>query len=148
MAPWRFAVDLRNASIHLLFFALAVNWVGDSMAYYVGRKFGRHKLAPVISPAKSWEGAAASIAGALVFGLLYLHFVLPQIPYFAVVVMSAVGNIAGQLGDLVESSLKRGAGMKDSGSILPGHGGALDRLDSSLFTLPVLYFLCRAFNLL
>ena len=139
--PWRLAVDLRRESIHLLFFALALNWVGDSAAFYFGRLFGKHKLAPVISPGKSWEGAAASVAGSTLFGLMYLGNALPALPLIAVAVMAILGNIAGQLGDLVESSIKRGAGVKDSGNLLPGHGGVLDRLDSSMFAVPVIYSL-------
>lgn len=140
-APWRFAIDLRAVSIHLLFFALALNWVGDSAAYYVGRAIGKHKLAPRVSPGKSWEGAAASVCGAVIFGILYLGHFLPQIPLWQVAIIAAIANVAGQLGDLAESALKRGAGLKDSGTLLPGHGGFLDRLDSSLFALPVVYAL-------
>ncbi len=136
-APWRFAIDLRAASVHLLFFALALNWAGDTAAYYIGRSFGKHPLAPVISPKKSWEGAAASVAGSVVFGALYLGYFTPRIPMWEVITMSVLGNIAGQFGDLAESAIKRGAGVKDSGNLLPGHGGILDRLDSSLFALPV-----------
>ena len=139
--PWRLAVDLRHESIHLLFFALALNWVGDSAAFYFGRRFGKHKLAPAISPGKSWEGAAASVVASTLFGLAYLGYTLPSLPLFLVAAMSILGNIAGQLGDLVESSIKRGAGVKDSGNLLPGHGGVLDRLDSSMFAVPVIYSL-------
>jgi phosphatidate cytidylyltransferase len=142
-APWRFAIDLRSVSVHLLFFALALNWVGDSAAYYVGRKIGKHKLAPVVSPGKSWEGAVASVLGAAIFGLLYLGHFVPQIPWWQVTLIAAIANAAGQLGDLSESALKRGAGVKDSGHMLPGHGGMLDRVDSSLFALPVVYVLYR-----
>jgi phosphatidate cytidylyltransferase len=142
-APWRFAIDLRSVSVHLLFFALALNWVGDSAAYYVGRRFGKHKLAPVVSPGKSWEGAAASVFGAVLFGLLYLGHFVPRIAWWQVVLIAALANGAGQFGDLAESALKRGAGVKDSGNLLPGHGGFLDRLDSSLFALPVVYVLYR-----
>jgi phosphatidate cytidylyltransferase len=141
--PWRFAIDLRAVSIHLLFFALALNWVGDSAAYYVGRAIGKHKLAPSVSPGKSWEGAIASVIGAIIFGLLYLGHFVPQIPLWQVALMAAIANVAGQFGDLAESAMKRGAGMKDSGTLLPGHGGFLDRLDSSLFALPVVYVLYR-----
>ena len=143
-APWRFATDLRAVSVHLLFFALALNWVGDSAAYYVGRAIGKHKLAPAISPGKSWEGAIASVLGAIVFGLLYLGHFVPKIPLWEAALLAGVANIAGQFGDLAESALKRGAGLKDSGTLLPGHGGFLDRLDSSLFALPVVYVLYRA----
>lgn len=138
-APWRFAADLRHASVHLLFFALALNWMGDSAAYYVGRQIGRHKLAPVISPKKSWEGAIASVTTSVIFGVLYLGKTMPQLPWWDVTAMAVVGNIAGQIGDLAESAIKRGAGVKDSGNLLPGHGGMLDRVDSALFTLPVVY---------
>ncbi len=141
--PWRFAIDLRAVSIHLLFFALALNWVGDSAAYYVGRAIGKHKLAPSVSPGKSWEGAIASVIGAIIFGLLYLGHFVPQLPLWQVAIIAAIANVAGQLGDLAESAMKRGAGMKDSGNLLPGHGGFLDRLDSSLFALPVVYVLYR-----
>jgi len=142
-APWRFAIDLRNISVHLLFFALALNWVGDSAAYYVGRKFGKHKLAPVVSPGKSWEGAVASVFGAVLFGVFYLGRFVPQIAGWQVALIAVVASGAGQLGDLAESAMKRGAGVKDSGNLLPGHGGMLDRVDSSLFALPVVYILYR-----
>ncbi len=138
-APWQFSARLRGESVHLLFFALALNWVGDTAAFYVGRQFGRHRLAPMVSPKKSWEGAAASVAASLFLGLIYLHFVLPAIPIWHVAAMAVLGNIAGQFGDLTESAFKRGANLKDSGTLLPGHGGMLDRVDSSLFALPVVY---------
>lgn len=144
-APWRAAIELRVHSVHLLFFALALNWAGDSAAYYIGRKLGRHPLAPVVSPKKSWEGAVASILGSIVLGLLYLGHFMPRLPWWQVMVFAAAGNIAGQFGDLAESAIKRGAGVKDSGNLLPGHGGALDRLDSSLFSLPVVAILYGLF---
>ena len=140
-APWHFAIELRSLSVHLLFFALALNWVGDTAAYYVGRRFGRHKLAPTISPGKSWEGATASVVGSAFVGRLYLGNTMPQIPLWAIVGMAVLGNVSGQFGDLAESSIKRGAGLKDSGHLLPGHGGVLDRLDSSMFAVPVVYAL-------
>ncbi len=138
-APWRFAIVLRSVSVHLLFFALALNWIGDTAAYYTGRRFGRHKLAPAVSPQKSWEGALASVTASIIFGLLYLGNALPRIPLWEILAMAVAGNIAGQFGDLAESAMKRGAGVKDSGNMLPGHGGMLDRVDSSLFALPVVY---------
>jgi phosphatidate cytidylyltransferase len=137
--PWHFAETLRARSVHWLFFALALSWAGDSAAYYVGRMFGKHRLAPVISPKKSWEGAIGSVVGSVVFGILYLGYFDPQVPKWEVAVIAVAANIAGQLGDLAESAMKRGAGVKDSGNILPGHGGMLDRVDSSLFALPVVY---------
>ncbi|MGH9582196.1 MAG: phosphatidate cytidylyltransferase, partial [Bryobacteraceae bacterium] len=138
-APWRLAVDLRYESVHLLFFALALNWAGDSAAYYAGRTWGKHKLTPAISPNKSWEGAIASVLGSLVFGLLYLGHFLPRISWWEIAILAVIGNAAGQFGDLAESAMKRGAGVKDSGRVLPGHGGMLDRVDSSLFAIPVVY---------
>lgn len=142
---WRFAFFLREASPWWLLFALAINWVGDVAAFYVGRATGKHKLAPRISPGKSWEGAIASMVAAVVFGVVFARWVgLPGIGLPEMALLSATANAAGQVGDLAESALKRGAGVKDSGTLLPGHGGFLDRLDSSLFTLPVVYYWLRA----
>ncbi|HEX4749874.1 MAG TPA: phosphatidate cytidylyltransferase [Bryobacteraceae bacterium] len=148
-APWRFSVDLRKISVHLLFFALAVNWLGDTAAYYAGRAIGRHPMAPVISPKKTWEGAAASVFVSVVAGVLYLGHFIRDLPYWEIVLMAVLANIAGQFGDLVESAIKRGAGVKDSGHLLPGHGGMLDRVDSSLFSLPFVfgvYLFCDFFR--
>jgi len=142
---WRAAIDLHAISSYWLLFALAVNWVGDIAAYYTGRAIGRHRLAPVVSPKKSWEGAAGSIVATVVFGLAFRRWLGIGIP--ETVLLSAVGNVAGQLGDLAESAMKRGAGVKDSGNLLPGHGGWLDRLDSSLFSMPVIYWLHMAMGL-
>jgi phosphatidate cytidylyltransferase len=139
--PWHFAELLRMRSVHWLFLALALNWAGDSVAYYAGRALGRHRLAPVVSPKKTWEGAAGAVAGSVAFGLLYMGYFVPSVTAWKVIVVAMLGNIAGQLGDLAESAIKRGAGVKDSGSLLPGHGGVLDRLDSSLFAVPVVYAL-------
>jgi phosphatidate cytidylyltransferase len=141
--PWHFAGLLRAESVHWLFFALALNWSGDSVAYYTGRALGKHRLAPVVSPKKSWEGAAGSIVGSVIFGVLYMGYFEPLTPVWKIVTIAIVANIAGQVGDLAESAMKRGAGVKDSGHILPGHGGLLDRVDSSLFALPVVLGLTR-----
>lgn len=137
----RCAVDLRALSPYWTLFALSLNWVGDIAAYYVGRTFGRHKLAPGISPGKTWEGAIGSVIASVLYAALYFSRLLPQVPLPQALAIAAIGNAAGQLGDLAESALKRGAGVKDSGTFLPGHGGWLDRVDSSLFALPVIYFL-------
>jgi phosphatidate cytidylyltransferase len=137
--PWHFAELLRLRSVHWLFFALAVNWSGDTAAYYVGRAFGKHRLAPVVSPKKSWEGAAGAVVGSVIFGALYMGYFEPHVALWKIILIAIVANIAGQFGDLAESAMKRGAGVKDSGSILPGHGGLLDRVDSSLFAVPVVY---------
>ncbi len=140
---WHSAVELRAMSPFWLFLALSLNWIGDSAAMYVGRAIGRHKLAPRVSPAKSWEGSVASIAASVLFGLVYARFALPSEPLLKVAAIVAIGNVAGQLGDLCESAFKRGAGMKDSGTLLPGHGGWLDRVDSSLFSVPAVYTILR-----
>ncbi|MGC9972159.1 MAG: phosphatidate cytidylyltransferase [Bryobacteraceae bacterium] len=138
---WRWAIPLRALNPHWLLFALALNWIGDVAALYAGKAFGRHKLAPRISPAKTWEGAIASFAASLVFGFFYLTRLIPSVSPIQSIALAAAGNLAGQIGDLAESAMKRGAGVKDSGAMLPGHGGWLDRVDSSLFTLPVIYWL-------
>lgn len=140
------APALRNlaAGRYWLMFALVINWIGDSGAYYVGRKFGRNKLAPRVSPGKTWEGAAASAVTAVIFGVIFLPLTITGTSPWSAAAISLVANAAGQVGDLAESALKRGAGVKDSGTILPGHGGILDRLDSSLFSIPVVYTLVMA----
>jgi phosphatidate cytidylyltransferase len=141
--PWKCAILLRDASPYWLLFALAINWVGDISAYYVGKNLGVHKLARRISPGKSWEGAIASVVVSTAFGVAYLNWFAPLMPAIQAVALSVLANIAGQLGDLAESALKRGAGVKDSGTLLPGHGGLLDRVDSALFTMPVVYVYLR-----
>jgi phosphatidate cytidylyltransferase len=138
--PWRCGLALHAINPHWLMYALAITWLGDMAAYVVGSMAGRHKMAPRISPAKSWEGAAASMAMSLLFGVLYLQRVISSVPLLEVIGLTVVASAAGQLGDLCESAIKRGAGVKDSGSLLPGHGGWLDRVDASLFTMPVVYF--------
>jgi len=120
-------------------YALLLNWAGDIGAYYIGKPYGRHKLAPRVSPNKSWEGSVASVFTSMLVGWLYLSRALPEVPLSHVLGLTAVANVAGQLGDLAESAMKRGAQVKDSGAILPGHGGFLDRVDSTLFALPVIY---------
>lgn len=140
---WRWAADLRAVNTGWLFYALSINWAGDIAAYYGGRTFGRHKLAPRVSPGKSWEGAISSVLVCIGYGIWLRQQFQLQIDLPMMVGLTIVANIAGQLGDLAESALKRGAGMKDSGTLLPGHGGFLDRLDSSLFTLPVVYHFLR-----
>lgn len=138
--PWRSALALRSVDPLWLFLPLLVSWTGDTGAYYVGRVIGRHRLAPRISPAKSWEGAVASVITAAAVGTLYCAYLLPSVPLIGAVGLTAVTNVAGQIGDLAESAMKRGAGVKDSGTTLPGHGGWLDRVDSALFAIPVVHF--------
>ncbi len=135
---WKCALLVREVNKHWLLYALLVNWAGDIGAYYVGRTIGRHKLAARVSPHKTWEGSAGSLAAAvLIAGAYAVRFIAVPIPQAVGLTLAA--NAAGQLGDLAESAMKRGADVKDSGTILPGHGGFLDRVDSTLFALPVIY---------
>jgi phosphatidate cytidylyltransferase len=135
----------------LLLFLMVCVWSGDTAALYVGRAFGKHKLAPRLSPGKTWEGSIASIVGSILIAALVVYIsdtlsargntVLHiSEPLWQSLVLAAIINIAAQLGDLLESAIKRGAGVKDSGTILPGHGGILDRIDALLVAAPVLWF--------
>ena len=135
----------------LLVFLFFVVWTGDVVALYVGRAFGRRKLAPSISPNKTWEGSAGSVAGSLLITLLliFLANVLARHDFdwlsypgsaFRWLGLAFLLNVAAQVGDLIESAVKRGAGVKDSGKLLPGHGGILDRIDALLLAAPVLWW--------
>ena len=123
----------------LVLFLFAVVWVGDVAAYFVGRGLGRVRFAPAISPKKTVEGAVGGLAGSLGVGALFAVFILESRSMAGVLILAAVVAVAGQVGDLAESALKRSAGVKDSSTILPGHGGLLDRLDSLLTAAPVLW---------
>ncbi len=136
---WRCAMELRALNAHWLMIALLVSWVGDTAAYYVGRSIGKRKLAPIVSPGKTWEGAIASAVGGAVAAIVYAHYLIPTEPIWIIGLVGLAANIAGQFGDLCESAFKRGAGVKDSGTTLPGHGGWLDRIDSTLFSVPTVY---------
>jgi phosphatidate cytidylyltransferase len=138
---WKTGILLHDISPHWLMFGLMVNWIGDTGAYYIGKNFGRHKLAPAVSPGKSWEGAVASAVTGVAFGLIYLPLAIKGTSLMRAGLLALAANVSGQVGDLAESAIKRGAGVKDSGTLLPGHGGMLDRVDSTLFALPVLYAL-------
>jgi phosphatidate cytidylyltransferase len=161
--PMGMLVQLRQqwAGAFYLLYLLLVVWAGDIFAYFVGKSVGRHLMAPRISPKKTWEGAAASLVASLAVGWLLFHYALPlssallrsglierrdgifgleQPATEPILLLTTVINVAAQLGDLVESLIKRGAGVKDSGSILPGHGGMLDRIDALLFAAPVLWY--------
>lgn len=161
--PLGLLVQIREqwAGAFLLLYLLLLVWAGDIFAYFVGRTLGRHLMSPRISPKKTWEGALASLIASLVVGMLLYNYALPistallnahliekrdgffalqKPPLWPTLLLSAAINIAAQLGDLVESLIKRGAGVKDSGSLLPGHGGMLDRIDALLFAAPVLWY--------
>ncbi|MGD1213613.1 MAG: phosphatidate cytidylyltransferase [Terriglobales bacterium] len=160
--PMALLVEIRQqpaGAIWTIYTLLAV-WAGDIFAYFVGKSLGRHRMSPEISPKKTWEGAVASILASVIIGTLWFQhapgissallraglierrdgmFGLEQLQLWPIILLSAVVNIAAQLGDLVESLMKRGAGVKDSGTILPGHGGMLDRIDAMLFAAPVVW---------
>ena len=165
--PMAMLVQLRQqwAGAFWLLYLLLVVWAGDVFAYFVGRTLGRALMAPRISPKKTWEGAAASLAASLlVTALLFSHslqissfllriglierrdglFGLEKPEMWPIILLTVALNVAAQLGDLVESLIKRGAGVKDSGTLLPGHGGMLDRIDALLFAAPVLWFYVAA----
>jgi phosphatidate cytidylyltransferase len=161
--PMGMLVQLRQqwAGAFWILYLLLVVWAGDIFAYFVGRSLGRHLMARRISPKKTWEGAAASLLASLAVGILLFNHSLQISSFFLrigliqrrdglfglekpemwpIILLTVALNIAAQLGDLVESLIKRGAGVKDSGTILPGHGGMLDRIDALLFAAPVLWY--------
>ena len=138
--PFSLAAQLHELSPHWMFLVLFVSWVSDSAAFFVGRAIGRRKLAPRLSPGKTWEGTIGSTVLGTVAGFAYLKYVHPiELAAWATIAMPLAINVAGQFGDLAESVLKRGAGVKDSGELLPGHGGMLDRMDGTLFAFPAAY---------
>jgi phosphatidate cytidylyltransferase len=122
-----------------IFFLLAIIFVGDISAYYVGSYLGRRKLSPAISPGKTVEGAIGGIAGNLLAGIIGKYFFLPSLPWGPAIIFFIAAGLAGQVGDLFESEMKRSSNIKDSGGLLPGHGGFLDRVDALLFASPVAY---------
>jgi phosphatidate cytidylyltransferase len=161
--PMGFLVQLRQqwAGAFYVFYLLLIVWAGDIFAYFVGRSIGQHRMSPRVSPKKTWEGAVASVIASVGIGVLIfdharqisqfflsVHLIHPRDgmltyqnpPLLPIVVLSAVINVAAQLGDLVESVIKRGADVKDSGTLLPGHGGMLDRIDALLLAAPVLWY--------
>ena len=136
----------------LVLFLMVCVWAGDIAALYIGRAFGKRKLAPRLSPGKTWVGSIASIGGSMLVAALVIFIsdtltargnTLLHIsePLWQSLLLAAILNIAAQLGDLLESAIKRGAGVKDSGTMLPGHGGILDRIDALLLATPVLWFI-------
>jgi phosphatidate cytidylyltransferase len=131
---------LQPHAADLLSFFFLVIMGSDTGAYYTGRAFGRHKLAPNISPGKTWEGAVGGMLASLLMAAIAHFWFFPELSLKAALPLAAVMNVLGVVGDLTESALKRGAGAKDAAQILPGHGGLLDRLDSLLFNAPVIYY--------
>lgn len=150
LVPRILALD--EGTVLLLFLFLCV-WCGDIAALYIGKNFGKRKLAASLSPNKTWEGAVASVFGSVLFGMGLIlggnwlsarHGSFGRLatsePWWYFLLLAILLNLAAQLGDLVESALKRGVGVKDSGTLLPGHGGVLDRIDALLLAAPVLWF--------
>jgi phosphatidate cytidylyltransferase len=132
-----------NLSTKLLGYFFLVNMGADVGAYFAGSKLGKHKLAPKISPGKTWEGLVGGILMSAAFAALATFWFFPELRYQASIPLAIVMAVIGVSGDLAESALKRGAGTKDAANILPGHGGLLDRLDSLLFGAPILYYFAR-----
>ena len=154
--PMALLADLRRLpdGPQWVLYVLLLTWVSDTAAYFVGRLAGRHLMAPQISPGKTWEGALASLAAGVAFGIFYpvliariveagimTSYFLAGVSYTWIATTAVLVNVAGQIGDLAESALKRSAGVKDSSRILPGHGGFLDRLDALLFAVPTLWYI-------
>ncbi len=125
-----------------VFFVLFVTWASDTAAFFIGRALGKHKLAPNISPGKTWEGAMGGICGAIIVSILFFTTTPVHLPivYWQATILSVLVSVFGQLGDLLESLLKRRMGVKDSGRLMPGHGGVLDRIDSIVFASVVVYY--------
>jgi phosphatidate cytidylyltransferase len=129
-----------NDGIVWIFFILILAFSGDIAAFYVGRSIGKRKLMPLVSPSKTAEGTMGLLIGSIVGCVLFQHFFLPGLPVFHAAALGLSGGIIGQLGDLCESVIKRASGVKDSGSLVIGHGGLLDRLDCLIFIVPYVYY--------
>jgi phosphatidate cytidylyltransferase len=149
--PLSFLIPIRFKNpvigFHWIFVLFLVIWAGDIFAYFIGRTVGRHLLFPSASPKKTWEGAIAGFAGSLLAAGAYTHWIWQTADLAIVLILAGLIAIAGQVGDLAESAMKRGAGVKDSGGILPGHGGVLDRIDALLFGSAVLWLVLRLMEL-
>jgi phosphatidate cytidylyltransferase len=129
--------EIEHVGRQLVLFTLCLIWAGDTLAYFAGRSLGRLPMAPALSPKKTWEGAIANLLASLLVAVLFARWMQTDIA--SLLVLAALANIAGQMGDLIESAYKRGAVVKDSGALLPGHGGMLDRLDSLILAAPVVW---------
>ncbi len=140
--PFSYVVRLNEVEVYgrqLLLFTLVLVWAGDVLAYFVGKSLGRVPMAPALSPKKTWEGALGNVFASMIAAVFFARWM--QIDVITLVIIAAAANIAGQAGDLIESAYKRGAAVKDSGVILPGHGGMLDRIDSLILAAPVAWAL-------
>jgi phosphatidate cytidylyltransferase len=138
--PFSYLVRMKEMEMvgrQVVLFTLCLIWAGDMLAYFVGRSFGHMHLAPAISPKKTWEGALGNLFASLLVAIVFARWM--EVDAFRMLAIAALGNIAGQMGDLIESAYKRGAAVKDSGTLLPGHGGMLDRVDSLILASPVVW---------
>jgi phosphatidate cytidylyltransferase len=131
--------EIEQVGRQLVLFTLVLIWAGDMLAYFVGKGLGRLPMAPALSPKKTWEGAVGNVIASMLVGVLFARWM--QMEVTVPLVIAGVANIAGQAGDLIESAYKRGAAVKDSGALLPGHGGMLDRIDSLILAAPVVWAL-------
>ena len=131
--------EIERVGRQLVLFTLSLIWAGDMLAYFVGRFLGRLRMAPALSPKKTWEGAVGNVVGSLLVAIAFARWL--QIDPVSLLIIAGVANVAGQAGDLIESAYKRGAAVKDSGNLLPGHGGMLDRIDSLILAAPVVWAL-------
>jgi len=138
--PFFILIRMGDQGLYWIFFLLAVNYAGDTAAFYVGRTWGRHKLAPLISPQKTIEGSLGGLMANGLIAWVFQQSLLSQFSWLQMVGLGLIIGIVSQLGDLLESMFKRAARVKDSGSLFPGHGGILDRVDSLLLPAPLLYF--------
>ncbi len=142
--PFSYLVRLlvvEGSGRQLVLFTLTLIWAGDILAYLVGKSMGRFRMAPLISPKKTWEGAAGNVLASALVGFLSARWMNWDVQ--KIVLIAVLANISGQVGDLIESAFKRGVGVKDSGGLLPGHGGMLDRIDSLIFASPVVWMLSQ-----
>jgi phosphatidate cytidylyltransferase len=133
------------SGVHWALVFLFINWAGDTGAYFIGKKYGKNKLYPLISPKKSWEGAWGGLAASVMITLFYKWVFFNKLSLFGAIVIPLVVGAMAQVGDFCESFIKRAFGHKDSGAILPGHGGLLDRFDGVVFSLPIMYACIRVF---
>jgi phosphatidate cytidylyltransferase len=131
--------EIEQVGRQLVLFTLVLVWAGDMLAYFVGKGLGRLPMAPALSPKKTWEGALGNVIASMLMGVLFARWM--QMDLTIPLAIAGVANIAGQAGDLIESAYKRGAAVKDSGALLPGHGGMLDRIDSLILAAPVVWTL-------
>ncbi len=131
--------EIEPVGRQLVLFTLVLVWAGDMLAYFVGKSLGRVPMAPALSPKKTWEGAMGNVLASMLVAVLFARWM--QTDVLTLLVIAGVANIAGQAGDLIESAYKRGAAVKDSGGLLPGHGGMLDRIDSLILATPAVWIL-------